>query len=385
MKLYEYEAKKIFEGVGISVPRGALAASPEQVRGLAEQLKGPVVLKPQTLSKQRGKAGLIGFAETPEEAETLSRSLFGLSHEGEPVDTILIEEKISLKGELYLGIAVDTIREQPVILLSPDGGIEIETLAREKPDLIKKWPIRFSQGLTDSEALPLARFIYDRQPEADRGAGLSELKQLLLNFYEVFRKYDCELAEINPLGIREDGSFIALDGAMVIDDEAQFRHPELVRPRAQSEESFKQEQAHKAKGWTYIKMEGDIGILSSGAGITMAILDLINIKGGKAANFLDTAQMNRQGIYEAFQIFHQSAGIKGLLVNIFAGLNRCDELAEGIKDYLTAYQPPFPIVVRMAGNREKEGREILERIGVTPVAGLEESVDRVIAMVRGPQ
>ncbi|MBI5606797.1 MAG: succinate--CoA ligase subunit beta [Deltaproteobacteria bacterium] len=385
MKLYEYEAKKIFEGAGISIPRGALAASPEQVRSLAEQLKGPIVLKPQTLSKQRGKAGLIGFADTPQEAEALGRSLFGRTHEGELIDTILVEEKVLLKGELYLGMAVDYPREQPVILLSPSGGIEIETLSQEKPGLIKKWPINISQGLTDSEALTLAQFIYDRQPEAAQGGGPFELKQLLLCFYEVFRKYDCELAEINPLGIREDGSFIALDGALVIDDEAQFRHPELLRPRAQSEESFKQEQAYKAKGWTYIQMGGEIGILSSGAGITMAILDLIHLKGGKAANFLDTAQMNRQGIYEAFQIFHNSTGIRCLLINIFAGLNRCDELADGIKDYLMAYQPPFPIVVRMVGNREKEGREILERIGITPIAGLEESIDQVIALVRGPR
>ncbi len=382
MKLYEYETKKIFEEAEISVPRGALAASPEQVRVLAEQLKRPVVLKPQTLSKQRGQAGLIGFVDTPDEAETLSRSLFGRSHEGESIDTILIEEKVFLKGELYLGIAVDYTREQPVILLSPSGGIEIETLAREKPDSIKKWPIAISQGLTDRDVTALAEFIQEQRPETDKREGLAGLKQLLLRFYEIFRKYDCELVEINPLGIREDGSFIALDGAMVIDDEAQFRHPELVRPRAQSEESFKQEQAYKAKGWTYIQMEGDIGILSSGAGITMAILDLINLKGGKPANFLDTAQMNRQGIYEAFQIFHQSAGIKCLLVNIFAGLNRCDDLADGIKDYVTAYQPPFPIVVRMVGNREKEGREILERIGITPIAGLEESIDQVITIVR---
>jgi succinyl-CoA synthetase beta subunit len=381
MKLYEYETKKIFEGVGISVPRGALAASPEQVRDLAEQLKGPVALKPQTLSKQRGKAGLIGFADSPREAEDFSRNLFERKYEGERIDTFLVEEKVSLEGELFLGITVDYAKEQPVFLVSPKGGVAIEDLAREKPELIKTCPVSVSKGLNDREASFLAEFIQARRPEIKQGAGMAGLKQILRRLYEIFRKYDCELAEINPLGIREDGSFIALDGAMVIDDEAQFRHPELVRPRAQSEERFTQEQVHKAKGWTYIEMEGDIGILSSGAGITMAILDLINLKGGKAANFLDTAQMNRQGIYEAFQIFHENAGLKCLLVNIFAGLNRCDDLAEGIKDYLTAYQPPFPIVVRMVGNREKEGKQILEDIGIQPIASLEESVDRVIALV----
>lgn len=380
MKLYEHEAKKIFEAQGIAVPRGALAASPEEVRSIAARLKGPVILKPQTLSKQRGKAGLIGLADTPQEAENLSRSLFNRKHDQETIDTLLVEEKVKLKGELFIGLAVDYAKGQPVFLASPAGGIDIETLAREKPDLIINWPITISQGLTEQDAWTLAEFIGKESPEKS-GDWTTRLQRLLLTFYEIFRSYDCELAEINPLGIRDDLSLIALDGALVIDDEAQFRHPELVRPRAQTEESFKQEQAYKNKGWTYIQMEGDIGILSSGAGITMSILDLIHLRGGKAANFLDTAQMNRQGIYEAFQIFHDSPGLKCLLVNIFAGLNRCDELAGGIKDYLTAYQPPFPIVVRMVGNREKEGRQILEDIGIQPIAGLEESVDRAIAIV----
>lgn len=380
MKLYEHEAKKIFEAQGIAVPRGALAASPEEVRSIAARLKGPVLLKPQTLSKQRGKAGLIGLADTPQDAKDVSRSLFNRKHDQETIDTLLVEEKVRLKGELFIGLAVDYAKGQPVFLASPAGGIDIETLAREKPDLIRNWPITISQGLTEQDAWTLAEFMGKEGPEKS-GDWTSRLQRLLLTFYEIFRSYDCELAEINPLGIRDDLSLIALDGALVIDDEAQFRHPELVRPRAQTEESFKQEQAYKNKGWTYIQMEGDIGILSSGAGITMSILDLIHLRGGKAANFLDTAQMNRQGIYEAFQIFHNSPGLKCLLVNIFAGLNRCDELAGGIKDYLTAYQPPFPIVVRMVGNREKEGRQILEDIGIQPIAGLEESVDRAIAIV----
>ncbi|MBI5606857.1 MAG: succinate--CoA ligase subunit beta [Deltaproteobacteria bacterium] len=380
MKLYEHEAKKIFEAQGITVPRGALAASPEQVQSIAAHLKGPVILKPQTLSKQRGKAGLIGLADTPQDAENLSRSLFNRKHEKETIDTLLVEEKVRLKGELFIGLAVDYAKGQPVFLASPVGGIDIETLAREKPDLIRNWPITISQGLTEQDAWTLAEFIGKEGPEKS-GDWTTRLQRLLLTFYEIFRSYDCELAEINPLGIRDDLSLIALDGALVIDDEAQFRHTELVRPRAQTEESFKQEQAYKNKGWTYIQMEGDIGILSSGAGITMSILDLIHLRGGKAANFLDTAQMNRQGIYDAFQIFHNSPGLKCLLINIFAGLNRCDELAGGIKDYLTAYQPPFPIVVRMVGNREKEGRQILEDIGIQPIAGLEESVDRAIAIV----
>lgn len=382
MKLYEYEAKNIFKDAGIPVPLSTLATSPEQVHDIVKELNGPAVLKPQTLTKQRGKAGLIGFADSPKEAVRLSLALFGKRHEGERIDTILVEENVKVAGELFVGIAVDYAKDQPVILGSPNGGVEIETLALEKLDLIRKMPIRVSRGLGEEEALALAKFVGKHISETHKEEWLAKLQRILLSFYEIFRSYDCELAEINPLGLRNDFSFVALDGAMVIDDEAQFRHPELVRCRAQTEESFKQEQAYKDKGWTYIQMEGDIGVLSSGAGITMAILDLINLRGGRAANFLDTAQMNRQGIFDAFQIFHNSKSIKVLLVNIFAGLNRCDELAEGIKNYVSAYQAPFPIVVRMVGNREKEGRAILEGIGITPISGLEESVDRAIAMVR---
>ncbi len=383
MRLYEFEAKRIFEGVGIPVPRGVMANSPEQAHDAVRPWNGPVVLKPQTLAKRRGKAGLIEFADRPDEVARLSTRLFGRVHEGERIDTLLVEEKVRLAGELFVGIAIDYTKDQPVLLVSPSGGVEIEMLAREKPNLIRKLPLSVSEGLTDEDALALAQFLGGQRPETNREEWIAGLKRILLSFYGMFRRYDCELAEINPLGMRDDFSLVALDGAMVIDDEAQFRHPDLVRPRAQTNESFEQEQTYKEKGWTYIQMEGDIGILSSGAGITMAILDLIHLQGGKAANFLDTAQMNRKGIFDAFQIFHTSLGIKALLVNIFAGLNRCDELAEGIKDYVTAYRAPFPIVVRMVGNREEEGKEILEGIGIAPISGLEESVDRVIAMARG--
>jgi succinyl-CoA synthetase beta subunit len=380
MKLYEFEAKQIFAGVGIPVPRGALAKSPEQVRDTVEQLKGPVVLKPQTLTKARGKAGLIGFAEDPQEADVFSRSFFGRDHAGEIIETILVEEKVKMRAELFLGIAVDYTKDLPVLLVGPSGGVEIETLAKEQPDLVRKFPVSPSQGLTEKEALGLAQFVCEYRPETRRKELVAELQRMILRFYEAFWAYDCELAEINPLVVREDFSLIALDANMAIDDESQFRHPELVRPRAQTKESFQEEQEFKQRGWTYLRMEGDIGILSSGAGITMAIMDLINLKGAKPANFLDTAQMNRQGIHDAFQIFHKSAGIKVLLVNIFAGLNRCDDLAEGIKDYVTVCQPPFPIVVRMIGNREEEGRKILEGIGITPIAGMEEAIDRSIAL-----
>jgi len=382
MKLYEYEAKKILAKEGISVPRGLLAKTPEQVLKNAGHLGAPVVLKPQTLVKARGKADLIRFADSPQEAADLSRSLFGRQHGGETIETLLVEEKVGLLGEIFLGIAVDYASSLPVFLVSPNGGVEIEKLAREKPDLVRKLPVAVSQGLGEKDAAVLARFIGEHQKAVDNDERLAQLQRIISGFYRIFRDYDCELAEINPLGIRDDGTLIAIDGNVDIDEESQFRHPELVRPRGQREESARKDEEFRKRGWTYLRMSGDIGILSSGAGITMAIMDLIHLGGGRPANFLDTAQMNRQGISDAFQIFHGDAAIKVLLVNIFAGLNRCDELALGIRDYLAAFQPSFPIVVRMVGNREKEGKEILGEIGVTPIRSLEEAVDRAIALAR---
>jgi len=382
MRLFEYEAKRIFQQAGIPVPRSGCARDPKEAAQIAEQIHGPVVIKPQTLAKARGKAGLIRFANDPQAALELSEWLFSQSHDGEVIKTLLIEERIPVLSELFLGATVEYSKAAPVLIVSPEGGMDVETAARERPGSVRFSRVSPTRGLLPEQLSDLVRFLCEGRPEVQGRRLSSTLEVVIRNFCQIFHAYDCELAEINPLGIREDFSLVALDGLVIIDDEAQFRHPELVRPRNQSMEDFQREQDLKKRGWTYIQLEGDIGILSSGAGITMAILDLIHLNGGRPANFLDTAQMNRQGIYDALRMFHQSSDIKVLLVNIFAGLNRCDELAEGISDYLREFKAPFPLVVRMIGNRDREGREILEAIGITPIAGLEEAVDRAVSLAR---
>jgi succinyl-CoA synthetase beta subunit len=383
MRLFEYEAKEIFAQAGIPTPRSGCARSPGEARETAARIGGPVVLKPQTLAKARGKAGLICFADHPEEAEDRCRTLLGRTHNGQAIEAVLVEEKVRLLAELFLGIAVDYAKASPTVIVSSEGGVDVETTARQRPDCVRMISTSPSKGLGARDAARLVDFLRGLKPEILSGPACAELELALQRLYEIFSGHDCELVEINPMGIREDSSLAALDGFMVVDDEAQFRQAGLVRPRAQSEEEFRREQEFKKKGWTYIPMEGEIGILSSGAGITMAIMDLINLNGGKPANFLDTAQMNRQGMYEAFQIFHHSPELKVLLVNVFAGLNRCDDLALGIQDYLRDFKAPFPIVVRMIGNRDREGREILQSIGIQAIASLEEAVEKAIATARG--
>ncbi|MBU4563958.1 MAG: succinate--CoA ligase subunit beta [Desulfarculus sp.] len=375
MRIYEHEAKQLLRQAGVSVPGSELASTAAQAQEAAQRLGGPVVLKPQTMIKARGKAGLIAFADTPQEAGQAAGELLGREHAGEKIDTLLVEAKVGFDQELYLGITVDYTEGCPVFIASSEGGVEIESVAQEHPERVIKRSISPGQGLTKEQAGEIADFLC---PPKDGAVDRSdELRRIIAALYGVYTKFDCEMLEVNPL-VLAGGSFLALDATAAIDEDALFRQAEMVRPRGQSEAEFELEKDHRKRGWTFLRMEGDIGILSSGAGITMAILDLMRAGGGRPANFLDTAQMNRQGIYDAFHLFLDDPAIKTVLVNIFAGLNRCDDLALGIQDFMTEYRPSFPVVVRMVGNREDEGREILRQVGIEAIAGLEDSVTQVI-------
>lgn len=382
MRIYEYEVKKLFADQGIPVPRSDLAHDPDQAQKAAAEINGPVAIKAQTLIKARGKVGLIKFADDPEQAGLAAAELLGREHHDEKVATLLIEEKLDSFTELYLGLVVDYSQGQPVILASPEGGMEIEEVANRKPDKLLRLPISPGAGLSPGQAGEVGRFLATGVEGAKPGLA-AEIAGLLESLYQLFVERDLEMLEINPLAVTKDGSVLALDGAAVLDGDALFRQEDLVKPRNQSEEEFTQERAFSGRGWSYLQLEGDIGILSSGAGITMAILDLMRMWGGKPANFLDTAQMDRKGIYDAFKIFLGQDAIKTVLVNIFAGLNRCDYLAEGIKDFLSEYQPSFKVVVRMIGNRDEEGMQVLRPIGIEPIRQLEAAVKKAIAVTEG--
>jgi succinyl-CoA synthetase beta subunit len=380
MRIYEYETKELLSEAGIAIPRSGLAHSPGEAAETASSLGFPVVLKAQTLVKARGKAGLIQFAESPKQAEELAASLLGREHHGETIKTLLVEEKLDLAGELYLGIAVDYTAGVPVVLAGRAGGIEVEETAGA--GLMRKFHVTPSLGLKPEQAGEVALFLAG--DEANSNAELvKQLREVILTLYRLFVERDMEMLELNPLALVPQRGVIAVDGAAVLDGDALWRQPDLVRPRNQTEAEFEQEKDHRNRGWSYLQLDGDIGILSSGAGITMAILDLMRMQGGRPANFLDTAQMDRKGIYDAFQLFKGDAAIKTVLVNIFAGLNRCDHLAEGIKDFLQEFHPDFNLVVRMAGNREEEGKRILEEIGVTPIRELEGAVEKAIEVTEG--
>ena len=368
MKLREYQAKRIFAEKGIPIPHGKLAQRVEDVKNFAAECNCPVILKPQMGFKGRGKLGLIVTAETAEQASHEATQLFQRNVQGESVRRILVEEKVTIAQEFYVAVAIDYSQRCPIVMISPRGGVDIEDVARHEPVQLLKIPINILHGITNSDVNRMAEFM---NPQ------ISRLAQTL---YDIFREYDAEMVEINPLVVANSGQLIALDAVLNINDAALFRHPELEVFKSEIGAADPIAEEAAANKWTYIDLPGEIAILSSGAGLTMTILDLIHLAGGAAANFLDTAQIDDEGMFKAFDLLRRAKRAKVLLVNIFAGLNQCDLLAMGIRHYLSEHPIDTPIVVRMIGNGEAAGHKILAEIGIHAVTHLEDAVDRAVKL-----
>jgi len=372
MNLREFQAKRIFAANGIIVPMGKIASKASEVKTIATQLAAPVVLKPQLGIKKRGKLGLISFCDNSQLAEQEAARLLNTTFGKESVKTLLVEKKADVAEELYLSVTIDYSRRCPVIITSREGGIDIENLAQEAPEKLLTLPIDITDGPTETDIDAIAEF-------AGRDVAIVAEK-----LYSIFRKYDADLVEINPLVRTVKGTLVAVDAVLNISDDALFRQPEITELGKQIENPDPIVREATANNWTYIDLPGDIGILSSGAGLTMAILDLIHLGGGSAANFLDTAQIDDEGIYRAFALLAKAKPVNAMLINIFAGLNRCDKLAEGIVQYLKDRPYNKPIVVRMIGNKEEIGHRILRESGIEPYHSIEEAVERVIALSEKP-
>lgn len=362
LKLHEYEAKTIFKKFGIPVPRGNVFESV----GELNSIDFPVVVKPQGI-KGRGKIGSIIFANNLIEAKEALSKLLNSEIKGEIIRQVLIEERIDVQKEIYVAIAIDFSKRRPVLIVSSDGGVDIEETAEKSPDKIRKTYSDISKVLKEEDIRNLAEFLGSNE----------KFEDIVIKLWKIFKDYDAELVEINPLALTKSGDFIALDAVLNVNDDSLFRHPDLEKIRKREYKNDLERIADEMK-WTYIDLDGNIGILSSGAGLTMAILDLIKIYGGSPANFLDTAQMDADGIYKAFELLSKKQGLKVILVNIFAGLNRCDDLAEGIKRYVSDYKPKTPIVVRMIGNREEEGKRILREVGIDAIPELEKAIEKSV-------
>lgn len=335
----------------------------------AGRLGGPVVLKPQLGVKGRGKAGGIGFADDPAQAGIEAERLFDLTIKGEAVKLLLVEERMAIADEIYLAVTVDYAARRPLIMASSGGGVDIETVAESDPDRLFRIPVNILAGPATTDFIPIAERL---------GEDVARYLEIL---YRIFRDFDAEMVEINPLARTTDGYLCAVDAVLNVNPDSVFRHDDLITLKAEipADDPIAEEAARSK--WTYIDLSGDIGILSSGAGLTMTILDLIHNAGGKPANFLDTAQIDDEGIYHAFDLLSRARKTRVLLVNIFAGLNRCDRLAEGILRYLEDHPIEIPLVVRMVGNREEEGLRLLKENGISPFSRLEEAVEEAVRLI----
>ena len=353
MRLHEYQSKQIFNRYGIPVPNGRVAASSGEARQIAEELGGRVVVKAQVLVTGRGKAGGIRLAKTTREAEDLAASILGMELKGFPVRKVLVDEIVNIQKELYLSVVTDRSMRCPVMVTSFSGGMNIEEIARTTPEKIYRIPINPLLGLRDYQSRDLAACI-------DLPRDLwKPFIQLTHDLWNVYTDYDANLVEINPLVITTDQKLVALDGKIAIDDSALFRHPELMDFQDTGNELPVEIEAKKF-GLSYIKLEGNIGCLVNGAGLAMSTVDVIRANGGEPANFLDIGGgASTERVSAALKIILMDTSVRTVLINIFGGITRCDEVAQGIMNALNDKQVQVPIVVRLAGTNSEEGKRIL--------------------------
>ena len=386
MKIHEYQAKKILSQYGVQIPRGDVAETPAKVREIAEHLGSRVVLKAQIHAGGRGKGGGIKLAANADEAERLSRQMIGMTlvthqtgPEGKKVKMLLVEEALDIAKELYIGIVIDRAKESPVVMASTEGGVEIEKVAAEHPELIFKEWINPSAGFQGFQARKLA-FKLGLSGETHKQA-----VKFITSLYKAFQASDASLAEINPLLITKQGNVLALDAKMNFDDNAVPRHPDIQAMRDLDEEEPLEVEASKYN-LNYIKLDGNVGCMVNGAGLAMATMDIIKYSGGMPANFLDVGGgVTEEAVTNAFKILVADKDVKAALVNIFGGIVRCDMIASGIVKAARELGTKIPIVVRLEGTNVDLGKKILEESGLafTSAQTMKEAAEKVVALVKG--
>jgi succinyl-CoA synthetase beta subunit len=386
MKIHEYQGKDLFRTYNIPVPNGILATTPEEAKAAAAKLgTSVVVVKAQIHAGGRGKGGGIKIAKSPDEAAQKAAELLGkplitpqTGPQGKIVNKVLIEEGLDIAKEYYLGIVLDRQVSLPVIMASSEGGMDIETLAKEKPESIIKIHVR-GEELQPHQA---RRFAYGIGLPADSVAkGIYFVTQL----FKLFLDKNASLAEINPLILTKQGDVLALDAKINFDDNALFKHPEITTLRDETEEDPFELKASRY-GLNYVKLDGTVGCMVNGAGLAMATMDIIKLAGGKPANFLDVGGgAKKDQIVNAFKILTSDPDVKAVLINIFGGILRCDVLAQGVVDAVSELHLQLPVVVRMEGTNVEKGKEILRNSGLkfTVADGMKDAAEKVVSLGRG--
>ena len=376
MKLHEYQSKLLFSKFEIPVPKGRIASTASDAKQIAEYLAGSVVIKSQVLVGGRGKAGGIRLVKNPKAAEEIAAEIFAMDIKGLPVRKVLVEEAVSIKKEVYLAITNDRQRRMPVLITSSEGGVDIEDVAHRHPDKITKVYINPLIGLRDYQARDAA-INADLPREIMRS-----FIRVAVGLWQVYTQYDAQLVEINPLVITDDQRIIALDGKVIIDENALFRHPELVEFRDLDVENPNEIEARKY-GLSYIQMDGEIGCLVNGAGLAMATMDIIQKFGGKPANFLDIGGgASSEKVTAALRIILGDENIRAVLINIFGGITRCDEVARGIRSAFSEVKPTVPIVVRLIGTNADEGMQLLASEQIITAETLSDAAQKAVEAAR---
>ena len=378
MDLFEYEAKQEFSKLDISIPKGKLITKSTQTAEATAKLKPPYMVKAQVLAGGRGKAGGIISATSEKEAEEAAVKLLGARIRGLLVKQVLIEEKLPIRKELYLSIAIDRFNRSYVALASTTGGVEIEEIASKTPKAIIRTFIDAQSGVRSFDSVAIAKQL------GYSGNQLVKLSTIIQKLYQVCIDNDAELVEINPLAETETGDFVALDARMVIDDNALFRHPEYAERQVEALSS--QEVLALKNNLAYVKLDGDIGVVGNGAGLVMATLDLLNFFGGKPANFLDLGGgATIEAIAAALQIVFAEPDAKVILVNVLGGITHCDDVARGIVEAANEAKVKKPLVVRLVGTNQQEGQKILANAGISVFDSMEEAAKQAVEITRGAQ
>ncbi len=383
MKIHEYQAKILFTKHGLAVPRGEVAFTPAEARGVAVRLGGRVVVKAQIHAGGRGKGGGVQVVADAHEAEEAAKALIGMTlvtpqtgPEGRRVSRVLVEEALDIERELYLGLLIDRSAARPIIMASAAGGMEIEQVAADTPELILREEIDLGVGLSAFQGRRLAYGLGLTGPTVARAVRVMQAA------CSVFRENDASLVEINPLVVTVAGDVLALDGKLSLDDNALFRHPELQHLRDLAEEEALEIEASK-HALNYIRLDGTIGCMVNGAGLAMATMDIIKLAGGSPANFLDVGGgANAEQIRNAFRILMSDAHVKAVLINIFGGILRCDVLAAGVIAAVQELAVSVPVVIRMEGTNVEQGKQMLRESGLnfTTADAMDEAAERVVAL-----
>ncbi|CEP67011.1 Succinyl-CoA synthetase, beta subunit [Moorella glycerini] len=383
MRLFEYEGKKILKDYGLKIPKGEIVTTPTEAEAVAKYLGGRVAIKSQVLVGGRGKAGGVQFADNPEKAKKIAASLLGSTLKGEVIKKLLVEECLKIRQEYYLGLTIDPVAGQPLLMFSREGGVDIEEVNIRTPEKIGRMLINVCEGLHPYSGRQLARQM------GITGKALIDIGLATAGLYQAFRDFDAIIAEINPLVLTEEGLLIAADSKFELDDDALYRHPDFtVNDRIEGETDL--EKRARQLGIKYVELDGNIGIAGNGAGLMMTTVDMVERFGGKAANFVDGGGAGAKGGSgegainwwdNIIQLVLANPKVKVLLFNMLSGNNRGDEVAQGLIRGLRNSRS-VPVVIRLSGTRQEEGRAILRQAGYTSYDSMEEAIQAAVTLAQ---